>query len=156
VRPDVGVVQQLKKYDVDMADLIQMGAPVATVNCPLGPRIRSYVGRKDSAAPAPQLLPSPFNSADTPLSLFDNKTIGAADLVALVGTHSTSQQFFVDTSPSGDPQDSMPGVWEMKFYGQMTSSSAPKRVFKFQNDINLSQEPRTSATWQGCSRVVTG
>ncbi|UZP35379.1 hypothetical protein NXS19_003195 [Fusarium pseudograminearum] len=33
---------------VTMADLIQMGSNIAAVTCPLGPRVRSFVGRKDS------------------------------------------------------------------------------------------------------------
>lgn len=42
-----------KSYGIGMADLIQMAATTATVVCPLGPRVRSYVGRKDSSLPAP-------------------------------------------------------------------------------------------------------
>lgn len=35
-----------KKYKVGMADLIQYMAIHATVTCPLGPRIRAFIGRK--------------------------------------------------------------------------------------------------------------
>lgn len=35
-----------KKYGVGMADLIQYMANHAVVTCPLGPRVRSFVGRK--------------------------------------------------------------------------------------------------------------
>lgn len=42
-----------KKFGIGMADLIQFMANTATVTCPLGPRIRTYVGRKDSSTPAP-------------------------------------------------------------------------------------------------------
>ncbi len=44
-------------YPVSVADIIQVGATVATVTCPLGPRIKTYVGRKDSSKPNPRLLP---------------------------------------------------------------------------------------------------
>lgn len=37
-----------------MADLIQMAANVATVTCPLGPRVKSFVGRNDSSKAAPE------------------------------------------------------------------------------------------------------
>ncbi|KAF7532144.1 hypothetical protein G7054_g8234 [Neopestalotiopsis clavispora] len=140
---------QLGFKTVTMADLIQMGATVATVVCPLGPRIKSYVGRKDSAVQNPQLLPSPFQSADDLISLFEDKTIRPHGLVALLGAHTTSQQFFVDTNRAGDPQDSTPGVWDVLFYGQTQGTAAtPKRVFKFQSDVAISQHPKTQDEWQ--------
>lgn len=136
------------QYGLSMADIIQFGANVATVVCPLGPRIRSFVGRKDNARAGPTgLLPGEKDSADTLLKLFSAKTIDAHDLVALVGAHTTSQQHFVDTSRDGDPQDSTPGVWDMAFYPQTTNTS-PKRVIKFQSDINLSKDSRTIGEWQ--------
>lgn len=47
------VYNNYKSYGIGMADLIQMAANVATVVCPLGPRVRTFVGRKDSSVPAP-------------------------------------------------------------------------------------------------------
>ncbi|KAF2019204.1 class II peroxidase [Aaosphaeria arxii CBS 175.79] len=136
------------KYGVSMADLIQMGANIATVVCPLGPRIRSFVGRKDNAKAGPTgLLPGETDSADKLIKLFADKTIDAHDLVALVGAHSTSQQHFVDKARDGDPQDSTPGIWDVAFYGE-TTTAAPPRVLKFQSDINLSKDSRTKSEWQ--------
>ncbi|ETS85293.1 hypothetical protein PFICI_03318 [Pestalotiopsis fici W106-1] len=140
---------QLGFKSVTMADLIQMGATVATVVCPLGPRIKSYVGRKDSSIQNPQLLPGVTQSADDLISLFEDKTIRPHGLVALLGAHTTSQQFFVDTNRAGDPQDSTPGIWDVLFYGQTQGTAAtPKRVFKFQSDIVISQHPKTQNEWQ--------
>lgn len=140
-----------KKYSphgVSMADLIQMGANVATVVCPLGPRIRSFVGRKDNAkAGPPGLLPGHLDSADSLLKLFAAKTIDAHDLVALVGAHTTSQQHFVDRSRDGDPQDSTPGLWDVAFYPE-TTGAAPPRVLRFQSDVNLSKDPRSAGEWR--------
>lgn len=129
--------------------------------------MRSFIGRRDSHRPAPEnLLPGEKDSADKLISLFSNKTISAGQLVALVGAHTTSQQFFVDPRRAGDPQDSTPGVWDTAFYGQ-TSGNAPRRVFKFQSDVNLSKDPRTrgvwnafkgpagQAPWNGVSKIVT-
>lgn len=94
-----------RKYGVSMADLIQMGSTTATVVCPLGPRVRSFVGRQDSTAAAPDgLLPSPFESADILINRFQNMTIGPHGLTALIGAHTTSQQRFVDPTRAGDPQ----------------------------------------------------
>lgn len=137
------------KYGISMADLIQMGSTTATVVCPLGPRVRSFVGRKDSSVPAPDgLLPSPFESADILINRFQNMTIGPHGLTALIGAHTTSQQRFVDPARAGDPQDGTPGVWDVLYYKQTLDPNAPKRVFKFQSDINLSKDPRISQEFQ--------
>jgi catalase (peroxidase I) len=136
-----------KQYGVSMADLIQFGANVATVVCPLGPRLRTFIGRKDNAKAGPTgLMPDVNDSADKLIKLFQDKTIDALDLVALVGAHTTSQQHFVDTARDGDPQDSTPGVWDVAFYGQ-TTGSPPPRVMKFNSDIKLSQDSRTKTEW---------
>ena len=143
-------------YGVTMADLIQMGANVATVVCPLGPRIRSFVGRKDNTKAGPTgLLPGHLDSADTLIALFAAKTIDAHDLVALVGAHTTSQQHFINTARDGDPQDSTPGVWDVKFFPETTGNAAP-RVLKFQSDINLSKDPRSAGEWQEFSSPSNG
>jgi hypothetical protein len=135
------------KYGVSMADLIQFGANVATVVCPLGPRIRTFVGRKDNAKAGPTgMLPAETDSADKLIKLFSAKTIDTHDLVALVGAHTTSQQHFVDTTRDGDPQDSTPGVWDVAFYGE-TTGSPPPRVRKFVSDINLSKDSRGASEW---------
>ncbi|KAF7554706.1 hypothetical protein G7Z17_g2741 [Cylindrodendrum hubeiense] len=136
--------------DITYADLIQMGANVATVVCPLGPRVRSWVGRKDSSTPSPSgLLPSAFSDADTLIQLFMAKTIGPDGLIALLGAHTTSQQNFVNASRAGDPQDSTPGVWDVLYYQQTLGKAAtPERVFMFPSDINLSKHPRTSPAFQ--------
>ncbi|KAH9217084.1 heme peroxidase [Leptodontidium sp. 2 PMI_412] len=153
----VGVTQAwyntYKKYGVGMADLIQMGANVATVVCPLGPRVRTFVGRKDSSTPnANNLLPPVTGSADFLIELFENKTIKAHGLAALVGAHTTSQQHFVDPSRALDPQDSTPGVWDVKFYGQ-TTGTAPKRVFKFPSDVALAAHPKISDDLLGVNNI---
>ncbi|CBX90628.1 similar to ligninase H2 precursor [Plenodomus lingam JN3] len=135
------------QHGMSMADIIQFGANVATVVCPLGPRVRSFVGRKDNSNAGPTgLLPGEKDSADTLLKLFAAKTIDAHDLVALVGAHTTSQQHFVDTTRDGDPQDTTPGVWDIAFYPQ-TTANPPVRVLKFQSDINLSKDSRTKGEW---------
>ncbi|KAF2877299.1 heme peroxidase [Massariosphaeria phaeospora] len=146
---------KFNKYGVSMADLIQFGANVATVVCPLGPRIRTFVGRKDNAkAGGDGLLPGVNDSADKLIKLFQAKTIDPHDLVALVGAHTTSQQHFVDTARDGDPQDSTPGIWDMAFYPQ-TTGNPPVRVQKFASDIALSKDPRTKDEWTSFSDRAT-
>jgi hypothetical protein len=132
-----------------MADIIQMSATVATVVCPLGPRIRSFVGRKDSSVPATDnLLPDVNAPADDLIALFERKTIRPHGLTALVGAHTTSQQRFVDPSRALDPQDGTPGVWDVLFYGQTLDPNAPKRIFKFPADVKFSTHPRMADEWK--------
>jgi hypothetical protein len=132
-----------------MADLIQMGATVATVACPLGPRIRSFVGRKDSPMQATDgLLPDVNAPADSLIQLFEDKTIKPHGLAALVGAHTTSQQRFFQPQRALDPQDSSPGVWDVLFYGQTLDPNPPKRVLKFPSDIVLSTHPRIASEWK--------
>ncbi|KAF2758133.1 heme peroxidase [Pseudovirgaria hyperparasitica] len=140
--------KQYQPYGISMADMIQFGATVATVVCPLGPRIKSYVGRIDNPKANPEgLLPGVNDSADKLIDMFRQKTIDPHGLVALVGAHTTSQQHFVNISRDGDPQDSTPGVWDVKFYGETLQPNPPVRVFKFASDVALSKDPRASSEW---------
>ncbi|KAI0490997.1 ligninase H2 [Xylaria cf. heliscus] len=139
-----------KGFDISMADLIRkMGANVATVVCPLGPRIRSFVGRVDSAVVnRAELLPSPFADAVDLIRLFRDKTISPHALVALLGAHTTSQQRLTNTTRAGDPQDSTPGVWDVLYYEETYGSvQAPERVFKFPSDVALAKYSITATEW---------
>ncbi|KAK1754261.1 putative ligninase h2 precursor protein [Echria macrotheca] len=138
-----------KGYGITMADLIQFGANVATVVCPGGPRIKSYVGRKDSTTqPPPGLLPSPFQTADVLLQLFGAKTISPPELIALMGAHSVSRQFNVDPRRAGAPQDSSPGSWDTTYYRETAADRPPRGVFRFPSDVSLAHDQATSGTWQ--------
>ena len=136
-------------FNVGVADLIQFAAKHAVVTCPLGPRTRVFIGRKDSSKPAPTgLMPSVTQSPDDIIALFSDKTIIPHDLAALLGAHSASQQFFSNTSQSGLPQDSTPGVWDVAFYNETLQSPAPPGVFQFQSDLRLAVDSRMSDEWQ--------
>lgn len=140
---------QLQRYDVGMADLIQMSAMTATVICPGGPRIKAFVGRDDSDDLPPEgLIPSPFAGAEANIALFEAKTFAATDLVALVGAHTVSQQQFVDPAKAGEAQDSTNTVWDTRFYSETASPDTPSNVFKFPSDLALSNNSETSTTWQ--------
>lgn len=101
-------------FDISAADLVQFAHNVAVVVCPLGPRQLTFVGRPDANSPAEVLL-----------ELFTNKTIYDADLVALIGAHTTANQFFFDPSQAGKPLDSTPGVWDVLFYNEVLSGAPP-------------------------------
>lgn len=138
------------KYNVGKADLIQFAAKHAVATCPLGPRIRTYVGRIDAPIGLESdgsLLPTVSQSADDLIALFNAKTITPHMLAALVGAHSTSKQFNQDPANAGAPQDSTPGVWDVKFYKETLPSSNPKGVFRFASDIALSTHPQMKKEW---------
>lgn len=141
------------QFSVGMADLIQFAAAVAVVTCPLGPRMRVFVGRKDSLKAAPDgLLPGVNDSADKLISLFEDKTITPHMLSALLGAHTTSEQFFVDPKRAGAPQDGTPGVWDTLFYNQTLGlGPLPKEVFRFPSDVVLAKDPRTADEWRSFS-----
>lgn len=127
----IEALQLLKKYSeygIGAADLVQFMHNVATVTCPLGPRLLTLIGRHDhDEANPPGLIPS--NNASDPtflMELFENKTITARDLAALLGAHTVAQQFYVDPSRAGQPLDSTPGVWDMNFYREMALSDPPR------------------------------
>ncbi|KAF2716564.1 class II peroxidase [Polychaeton citri CBS 116435] len=142
-----------KTFGVGMADLIQFGANHAVVTCPLGPRIRTFVGRKDSSSPAPDgLLPSATAPADDLIKLFEDKTISAHELAALMGAHSTSRQFNFNSAQSGAPQDGTPGVWDVLYYNQTVQNTVPKGVLRLPSDIALAAHPSISPEWQKFSQ----
>lgn len=146
----------LAQYNVGAADLVQMMANVATVVCPLAPRVFSFVGRKDSPNSPDDLLPGAFSSASVLLQLFEDKTINAFDLAALVGAHSTSTQSFVDVSHAGSPQDVTPGVWDVLFYSETMNSSFNGGITKFPSDVNLANDPATSGAFAQFGDPTTG
>ncbi|KAJ6447151.1 peroxidase [Purpureocillium lavendulum] len=146
-----------KEYGVGVADLVQLSAVVGTVACPLGPRVRFFVGRRDSSEPAPEgLLPSPKADADKLIGLFANKTISAAGLVALLGSHTVSQQRFYDKGRALDPQDSTPGVWDNLYFKETLSSKAPPRLVKFASDVNLANDARTRPMFEAYGNSLKG
>ncbi|KAM7202679.1 putative lip/Mn/Versatile peroxidase [Rhypophila sp. PSN 637] len=162
-RPNAGlqqIIAQMKiwhdkwsSFGISMADLIQVAANTATVACPLGPRIRTFVGRKDShiASPEEGLLPSPFDEPDFLIELFRAKTIQPRGLAALLGAHSTSRQRFIDATRFGAPQDSTPGIWDVLFYNQ-TLGPTPNNVFVMESDKKLAKHPRIHEIWRTFAR----
>jgi len=145
------------QFDVGVGDMFQFAAAHATATCPLGPRIRTWVGRPDATqASPPNLLPAAEgvgSDSTTLMALFLDKGIPALDLVALVGSHSVSKQFFYDTTRAGLSQDETPGVWDTKFYDDTINSEFPipgtPAMVTFDSDKNLSQDPALTQEWNG-------
>lgn len=137
-----------RAFGVGMADLIQLGANTAAVSCPGGPRIRTYVGRRDDSRAGPTgKLPSPFQSADALIDLFKAKTFKTSELIALMGAHSTSQQFFVDPSRAGASQDTTPGRMDVRYYSETLTNNNRSSVLVFPSDRNLALDDDTRGAW---------
>jgi hypothetical protein len=145
--------QLARQHQVSVADMFQFAAAHATVTCPLGPRIRTFVGRPEATSASPDgLLPSSNDDANSQIELFRDKGIGQLDLVALVGAHSVSKQRHVDESRPNTSQDSTPGVWDTQFYGDtLNSDSEPlsSNMTTFPSDKALSQHPSLVNEWNG-------
>ena len=131
-----------------MADLIQVASSVAIVTCPQGPRVPTFVGRKDSSIPNPDnLLPNVHADGASLFKLFSDKGFSARDLAALLGAHSTSKAFGQDDIPSGAPQDDTPGIWDVHYY--QNTLTPPPGVVRFQSDINLAAHPVVGKEFKG-------
>ncbi|CAG8978393.1 hypothetical protein HYALB_00009979 [Hymenoscyphus albidus] len=133
------VAMKAKYQNASMADLIVMGSSVAIVSCPGGPRIDTFIGRKDSKKPAPEgTLPSPFQDGDTILKMFQDKGFDAAELAALMGAHTASKAGNVPNITAGTPQDTTPGKWDIEYYAQ--TYKPQKGMATFPSDVSLSKQ----------------
>lgn len=134
---------------VGVADMIAFAGAHATVSCPLGPTVKTLIGRKDSSNPAPDenLLPASANlTASEIIPIMADKGFSAADTVALVGAHSSSKQFFTDPALAGAAQDRTPGIWDVDFYSDTTAK--PPGVFTFPSDQSLASDSRSAPTFK--------
>jgi manganese peroxidase len=140
-----GKYNQYKSQGVGAADLIQFAGNHAIVSCPGGPTVQTLIGRTDTSNAAPEgLLPPAFGPGSDHNSLFQvfmDKGFSAVDLAALIGAHSTSRAFATPQVPVGASQDSMPGIWDIKYYSE--TYNPPPGVRRFDSDINLSN-PNTT------------
>ncbi len=147
-----GVLQDVqRKYKVGFADLVQYAHNHATISCPKGPRIKTFIGRKDAikAAP-PNLLPDVNDSADNLINLFKAKGFSAHDLAALVGAHASAKQRFVDPAQAEKPLDTTPGVWDVEFYNDtLNQETNPNdKIFVLPSDKVLSVHPKVNDEWK--------
>ncbi|KAI8936622.1 hypothetical protein NX059_007021 [Plenodomus lindquistii] len=128
------------QFSVSAADTIQFAAAIAISACPLGPRVRALVGRSSSDRPAPEgLIPSSRDPVEDIIGAFEAKGISSGELVALLGTHSVAQQRFDDPSRAGTPLDSTPWLYNVLFYKETLSGTAP---------YTLSSDRRLSVYWE--------
>lgn len=110
--------------------------------------MKLFMGRKDSTTPAPNgLLPDVHASADSLYQLFQNKGFNAAELASLLGAHSTSKSFHVPDVPVGAPQDSTPGLWDVKYYAE--TYNPPAGTVPFPSDRVLANHTVVGKEFKG-------
>lgn len=82
--------------------------------------------------------------------LFLAKGISARELAALIGAHTCSKSFHqtpLGLGDQGSPQDSTPGIWDVKFYSETTNPAAGD--FVFDSDKNLAADPNVGPEFRG-------
>lgn len=112
--------------------------------------MQTYIGRNDSTTPAPSnLLPNPNDAAAYISALFTAKGFSYLDLAALIGAHTTSTQSHFNTSADaiGKPQDSTPGIWDVKYYAE--TLNPPSDVVVFPSDSKLARYAGVGKEFQG-------
>lgn len=133
------------KYKVGAADMVQFAGAVAISACPLGPKVKAFVGRTDSAtAPPEHSVPSSRDSVSKILGAFAAKGFSAKDVVALLGTHSIAVQFHDDPSKAGTALDSTPNTFDIKFFKETQKGTAP---YSLQSDTLMAHDNQTKSTW---------
>lgn len=138
-----------------MAKNLKLNCPVfgglhAIVTCPGGPRVQTYIGRTDSSNAAPHgLLPDVNADAAVLSQLFKDKGFSDRDLAALLGAHSTSNQFNfkTDNGQAGLPQDSTPGKWDVRYYAE--TLNPPQGIVVFPSDSKLARFGQVGEEFRG-------
>lgn len=131
-----------QKYNTSAADMIEFAAAVAISSCPLGPRVRALVGRKDSAVAAPlNSMPGSRDSISSILDKFSAKGFSGDDVVALMGTHSVAVQVNDDPAQAGKSLDSTPSTYDLLFYQETLDGTAP---YSLQSDKGLANYTEVS------------
>ncbi|KAF1970660.1 heme peroxidase [Bimuria novae-zelandiae CBS 107.79] len=135
-------------HSVSVADLVVFAGTHAIVTCPGGPRVKTWIGRTSSSTAAPHsLLPDVNAPAATLSKLFTDKGFNDVDLAALLGAHSTSNQFNFDTAHSGASQDSTPGRWDVTYYAE--TLNPPQGVVVFPSDSKLANYAGVGKEFKG-------
>jgi hypothetical protein len=140
---------------VGVADMFQFSASTATVTCPLGPRMKTFVGRKDATQASPtNLLPNATgigSDAESLVALFTDKRIPMFDLVALLGAHTVSKQQFYEPATAGQPQDITPGIWDTDIYSDVIGNPFGNTIpyTTFDSDHNIANYAPLQEEWSG-------
>ncbi|KAF5370845.1 hypothetical protein D9758_002113 [Tetrapyrgos nigripes] len=143
---------------------IQLAGAVGVSNCPGAPRIPFFMGRPAPTEASPDgLIPEPFDSVDTILARFSDAGFSAAEVVALLASHTVAAADTVDPTIPGTPFDSTPDLFDSQFFievqlkgtlfpgtsdneGEVMSPALGE--MRLQSDAELARDSRTACEWQ--------
>jgi cytochrome c peroxidase len=161
------------KYNstISPGDFIQFAGAVGVSLCPGAPRLEFLFGRPPpKAASPPGLIPEPFDSIDTILARMGDAGFSAAEVVALLASHTVAASDGIETNFPGTPFDSTPGVFDTQLFievqlrgtthvgtggHQGEVQSAQNGVIRIQSDHLLARDSRTACTWQSFANSQT-
>ncbi|KAJ6483817.1 heme peroxidase, partial [Mycena vitilis] len=137
----------LAKFNVSPGDLLHLAGVLGVLACPGGPQVKPWVGRAPpSNVPAPDgLLPNPNSPVPILTGRFADMGFSIRELMALIGSHTTGVERFVDTSKAKTSFDTTVDVWDVRFYSEMASKSGPSGTYRLNSDMNFSRDNTTSA-----------
>ncbi|KAI0631001.1 manganese peroxidase 2 [Trametes polyzona] len=155
----------IARHNITTADFIQFAGAIGVSNCPGAPRLDVFVGRKDATQPAPdKTVPEPFDSVDDILARFEDAGgFTAAEVVALLASHSVAAADHVDPTIPGTPFDSTPELFDTQFFietqlkgtlfpgtgGNQGEVESPLQgELRLQSDAELARDSRTACEWQ--------
>ncbi|KAI1788395.1 Mn peroxidase MNP3 [Ganoderma leucocontextum] len=153
------------RHNITTADFIQLAGAIGVSNCPGAPQLNVFLGRVDATQPAPDLtVPEPFDTVDSILSRFsDAGGFSAAEVVALLSSHTIAAADLVDPTIPGTPFDSTPEIFDTQFFietqllgtlfpgtaGNAGEVESPLRgEMRLQSDFELARDSRTACEWQ--------
>ncbi|TFK69705.1 heme peroxidase [Pluteus cervinus] len=151
----VGLLQPFPaRYGVSPGDIIQVAGTLAVIACPGGPQIKTWVGRSPPANINPTgLLPDTHAAVPVLTARFADMGFGTRELMALIGSHSTARQRFVDPARAGQTLDTTVDIWDVRFYTETQNNITNPNVFHLPSDLAFSQHPTTQ---QDYNRFVGG
>ena len=124
-----------------------------------------FVGRQDATQPAPDLtVPEPFDTVDSILARFsDAGSFTAAEVVALLASHTVAAADHVDPTIPGTPFDSTPDLFDGQFFidtqlrgilfpgkgGLQGEVESPLHgESRLQSDHVIARDSRSACEWQ--------
>jgi len=152
-------------HHISYGDVIQFGSSVAISLCPGAPLVRTFIGRPNATAAAPDgTVPEPFNPVTDILARMADAGFSSDELIALLASHSIAAQDEIEPAIERSPFDSTPAIMDTQVFlevllkgtafpgdgahqGEVQSPLAGE--FRLQSDAALARDSRTACTWQG-------